>query len=188
MARRLERRNGQCLLDAGDLERVLVVVGLYFLSQHGRMFDGGVDHAGHGGIHTEDGFAGNDVGEIEQGVVFADVAPLRAILERDAIFFGDGKFRGGRCEIAVTEFAGASFVNNKSRLGSTFFFRNIPLLGCGGDEHGAADSTDLPHLIEEAANRVRAVSILIAETRITDGLVDFYFGPVGIEFVGDYER
>src|SRR5262249_55227167 len=84
--------------------------------------------------------------------------------------------------------APAGFVNDEVRLGGAVFGRYVPLSRCSADEHGASGSADLTHLIEEAADRVRTVGVLIAILRIARGLLNFYSRPVGVEFIGNDER
>ena len=187
MVGRFERINGQRLLHAAYLQSGLVVIGLDLLSEDRRMLDGGVHHAGHGGIHAENGFAGDDVGEIEEGAVFADVAPLRPVLERHVLLFGNREFGGGRCEFTVAELAGARLVHDEAGFGGALFLRDTPFSGGRGDEHDTAGSADLAHLFEVTAHRVRAVGILIAVPGVADGLVNLDLRPIGIQFVGKYQ-
>ncbi len=154
VVRRFERLDGQRLLHAAHLQSRLVVIGLNLLSEDGRMLDGGIYHAGHLGIHAERGFASDDIREIEQGVVFADVAPLRPALERNIFLPGNTQFGGGGRQFAVTKLAGACLVHDEARLGSALFLRYTPFPGGRGDQHDAAGSADLAHLVEETANRV----------------------------------
>ncbi len=67
------------------------------------------------------------------------------------------------------------------------FGGNIPSRGGGGDQHRASGGAYLAHQVEVAADGVRAIGILLAVFWIAYCLVDFDFGPVGIEFVGDHQ-
>ena len=103
-------------------------------------------------------------------------------------FLGTGNFRCCGGQFSIAQLAAAGAMDDGVRFGDAIFRRYIPLRGGGRDQHGPAGGAHVAHLVEKAADRVRAVGILVAVFRIARRLIDLYFGPVGIEFVGNHQR
>ena len=78
---RLPRIERDDLTDAAHGERRLVVHGFQRRAEDGRVLDGGVQHSVDFGIHPEDSLAADDVAEVVDGVILADVPPRAPRLE-----------------------------------------------------------------------------------------------------------
>src|SRR5271157_3514935 len=68
--------------------------------------------------------------------------------------------------------------------GVTFGGRNIPPRGGGADEHQTSGGAGLPHHVEEIADGVRRIGLLVAILWIGERLLDLDSLPVGAEFIG----
>ena len=66
--------------------------------------------------------------------------------------------------------------------------RHLPLRRRGLDQHRARRGPGLAEGIEEVADRLRAVGVLVAVARVADALDDLDAGPVGVELVGGDHR
>src|SRR4030095_6804514 len=74
---------------------------------------------------------------------------------------------------------------NFMSAGGTFGLGHAPALRGGPDEHEPCGGAGFAQRCKGAADRVRAVGVLVAVFFIADGLHDFYAIPVGVQFVGD---
>src|SRR5246127_5734909 len=75
-------------------------------------------------------------------------------------------------------------MNHLMKVRLTLSGRHSPTLRSGPDEHEAGGSARQAHNIKKAADGVRTVGVLIAVSRVTDGLIEFYALPIGVQFVG----
>jgi hypothetical protein len=66
--------------------------------------------------------------------------------------------------------------------------RHLPLRRRGLDQHRARRGPGLAEGVEEVADRLRAVGVLVAVARVADALDDLDAGPVGVELVGGDHR
>src|ERR1700746_3536466 len=78
-------------------------------------------------------------------------------------------------------------MNHRMKVRLTLTDRYSPTPRSGPNEHEAGGSAGQPHNIKKASHGMRTVGVLIAVSRVTDRLIDFYAPPVGIQFVGDHQ-
>jgi hypothetical protein len=185
---RLPRIERDDLTDAAHGEHRLVVHGLQRRAEDGRVLDGGVQHAVDFGIHPEDSLAADDVAEVVDGVILADVPPRRPRLELQRLRIRDGKLCGCGHERAVCGAAARRLVHDLVEAGFALRRRHLPLRGGGLDQHHARRCAGLPERVEEVANGFRSVSVLIAVSRVADALRDLDARPIGVELVGGDHR
>src|ERR1700751_3361053 len=76
-------------------------------------------------------------------------------------------------------------MNHRMKVRLTLTDRYSPTLRSGPNDHEAGGGAGQPHNIKKASHGMRTVGILIAVSRVTDRLIDFYASPVGIQFVGN---
>src|ERR1700731_4728712 len=79
-------------------------------------------------------------------------------------------------------------MNHRMKVGLTLTGRYSPMLRSGPNEHEGGSSAGQAHNIKKASDGMRTVGVLIAVSRVTDRLIDFYALPVGIQFVGQDHR
>src|SRR5579864_6316695 len=75
-------------------------------------------------------------------------------------------------------------MNHRMKVRLTLTGRYSPMLRSGPNEHEPGGSAGQAHNIKKASDGMRTVGVLIAVSRVTDRLIDFYALPVGIQFVG----
>src|ERR1700746_261033 len=75
-------------------------------------------------------------------------------------------------------------MNHLMKVRLTLSGRHSPTLRSGPNEHDAGGSPGQAHNIKKASDGMGTVGVLIAVSRVTDRLIDFYALPVGIQFVG----
>ena len=92
--RRLESRDLDGARNAPHLHRFLVVKRPDLAAQHGRVLDGGIDHARDFRVHPEGGLAVRDIGKVIDRNVFPDVAVFRFFLKDELRFIGHRELGG----------------------------------------------------------------------------------------------
>src|SRR5246127_6008226 len=75
-------------------------------------------------------------------------------------------------------------MNHLMKVRLTLSGRDSPMLPSGPNEHDAVGSPGQAHNNKKASDGMGTVGVLIAVSRVTDRLIDFYALPVGIQFVG----
>ena len=149
------------------------------------MFDGRVDHAGHPRIHSERRVAVQDVVQIGDRHVLADVTILGRRLEFELFLLRNGLLRGQRHQFAEAQLAIGFGMHHLVILGLAFGNRHAPLRRRRAFEHHARGGAGFAHRIVEIANRFRTVGVLATVFLVTDGLFDLDALPIGFQFFGD---
>jgi len=185
---RPKRIDGNRLTNTHDLQGRFLIVRLNLSSEDRGMFDRGVQHSVQLRVHAEDSLARTYVVKIVTLDPLADITPSRLFLELQIFFPGNRQLRCGRGEFAIAKAPIGCRMHDSVQIGDALSGRNFPLLCRGLDEHEASGRTGLPHNFIEVANGMGAVSILVAIARIAESLLNLDSLPVGIEFIGYYER
>ena len=127
--------------------------------------------------------AGQDVVEIRDRHVLADVAILGRRLELQLLLLGHRLLGGERHQFAEAQLAIALGVDHFVILGSAFRRRHAPLRSSRAFEHHARGGAGLSHGVIKIANGFGAVRVLAAVFLVADGLLDLHAFPVGFQFL-----
>ena len=153
---------------------------------HRSAFDRRVHHARHARILSEHAAAIDDVGQVGDGDILADVAVIGGGFVLQSGHSGDRQLRGRGGQIAVAQLAAGRGVHHFMILRLHFGHGNAPLRGRGLLEHRARGGAGLPHGLVETTDGVRPVGILIAVFSVADRLLNLDAIPVGVEFIGNH--
>ncbi len=155
------------------------------LAAHGRgALDGRVQHPRDAGVDAELRPARDDVGHVHQLPALADVAPLRPGLELQRRRVGGGQRRGPLRQLAVAEAPAAGPVVDEVLGRLALLDRDAPALRRRREQQLAGGGSDLAHRLEEVADAVGAVGVLVAVALVGQGLDHAHAVEVGVHLVG----
>ena len=184
----LESRDLDNVHDSRDGLGSRGVERLHGSAEHRRTSDDRVEHALLAQVEAVDGLAREDLVEIGQRDIFADVLVLRRRTHEELFLLRDRKLGGGRDDVLEVESALRLLVDDRVTARRALGGVDAPL-SCGGAlEHRSSGRAGLAHAIEEASDAPRAIRILRPESRIADALLDLDARPIGTELVSDDRR
>ena len=102
--------------------------------------------------------------------------------------FGTGSVAAAGTSDPVRGTPAARLVDDFVEAGLALGDRHLPLGRGGLDEHDARRCAGLTEGVEEVADGLRSVGVLVAIPRVADALFDLDARPVGIELVGGDHR
>ena len=152
-------------------------------TQHRRADDHGVGHVRQRDVHAEGGLAVHHVVRVHMHAGLADVVIVRPALELGVR--GHRQFGRRRNQSPIAQRAAgwrmAHFVLRRLALRH----RHAPLLRRGLTQHLPRRGTGFTQRVEEQANALGTIRVLVAVHRVANRLLDGDGVPIRLQFVGD---
>ena len=186
--RRLERVERNGLLHALHRQRRFVVHASRRATEHGRVFDGGVDHPIAIDVEPELRLAGDDVLLVVGGRVLANHPPRGLRLELEVFRLRHRELRSRGHQRAKPQSPVARFMNHFVIPHDTLRRGHVPLRRRRTHQHRPCGRAGAAEGFVEVAHGPRAVGVLIAVAGVADALLDAAAAPVGVELVGGDHR